>query len=1284
MKNILSILIVLFFYYTALAQNSNQQSQINPPQLPNIVPPSPSVANLMRFDELPVNYYTGQPDISLPLVSAQSKDFSIPISLSYSTLGNRVDERSGIVGTGWSISGDIVISRTVMGIRDDKYPTQAPFNYGIYFTGYEEFGINGIPNTESFENYLWNTEGFGSSKYPIDLYSNYKRGGFDKEYDLFHLNLNGLNAKFIITKQNNAYKVNYLSNDNNLIIKVYSNLNDITGKFEIDFFEVIDNQGRRYILNQKEKTRTTTFSSIVPHGQFEQPTLIGTQDIHKYTSAWKVKEVLDYKGETLVEYKYNEFEESLPLSRNITKHDLHPNNKDHIYQNYLGEDAEDLGTKAINQSILEPQKIYSFNHISIESLKIDEINLTDNSRLNFYYKSDHPEYQVSTGAILDSISLKKLNSDGLVSNEAIKSVKIEYDSVPTINTNQFVSDFKRLYLKNLKVYGGDTSDAQTYKIIYNEYLTEGFGSIHKDYWGYYKKPYNPGTPMIFRTDRKTADIDNVTKGLISHIEYPNGGIKKFIFESNDFYHIGSRELSLQEYKRLNPNNWIKQTINLNNTGTQPNQETITIYEKKEFTIRSTATYNHASDPGDTGIYGPSDGDSSGAGSEDSNYSGNMDSGTPGLTLFEIIKIENNQETRIGAVRFDYDDTVNQNLTLEPGTYVFRFHPESQTSAQQRVNIYYLNFKPLLDKEVPGGGVRVKEVIFQDSKDNTTPKYHKKYLYSESIPPNIINYSDTISFPQENLPTIHSLNETSSGVTDGFLANIKKYSISKRTYLAEVMTVHSVMNTYKPTNPPLYINYEVTEELNSVYATLTQNSYVGYEDVWVTHMDGSKEHFEYSSPRNYPSYPGGYKFPFLPAVDTSIYQGKLSKSSTFDNDSKIIMTKELNYDFISNKLARSIFTYKGKEKSPSSTSNFIMDNVIICPWPQFYETYEDYINKDFYNRKTDWITFADQLWNYSNFFFNCQNYETDRPYDSSVNYKFKNHNFMKSLQKEIKTTNYYYNADGSLADTLTQISDTDYWSNTYQPKSTTTTTYSSNNEVVESSKQVMFYPYNTPAWYSWNTQALVNTNRIAEPVAVETFNTDKLTSKLAKVYSSPTDISPIQNSTNSTNSIFELSEVLFAKSNQALDSKIKYEQYDQDSNVLQVRQTGDVPISYIYGYHNSKPIAKLVNIAYNQINPSLISSLQAAADADANCLGANCQQTEDDLRNLLEQLRSTYSNAQITTYTYDPLIGVTSVTDPRGQSLYYEYGAFNRLERIKDEQGHIVEEYDYNYRQTSNQ
>ena len=51
---------------------------------------------------------------------------------------------------------------------------------------------------------------------------------------------------------------------------------------------------------------------------------------------------------------------------------------------------------------------------------------------------------------------------------------------------------------------------------------------------------------------------------------------------------------------------------------------------------------------------------------------------------------------------------------------------------------------------------------------------------------------------------------------------------------------------------------------------------------------------------------------------------------------------------------------------------------------------------------------------------------------------------------------------------------------------------------------------------------------------------------------------------------------------------------------------------------------------------------------------------------------------ITTYTYEPLVGVTSITDPRGYTIYYEYDDLHRLKRVKDEAGHVVSENDYHY------
>ena len=64
----------------------------------------------------------------------------------------------------------------------------------------------------------------------------------------------------------------------------------------------------------------------------------------------------------------------------------------------------------------------------------------------------------------------------------------------------------------------------------------------------------------------------------------------------------------------------------------------------------------------------------------------------------------------------------------------------------------------------------------------------------------------------------------------------------------------------------------------------------------------------------------------------------------------------------------------------------------------------------------------------------------------------------------------------------------------------------------------------------------------------------------------------------------------------------------------------------------------------------------------------------------DDIRIYPSDAQMTTYTYSPLIGMTSQTDPKCQTTYYEYDSFQRLKNIKDQNGNIINSYTYNYKQ----
>ena len=64
--------------------------------------------------------------------------------------------------------------------------------------------------------------------------------------------------------------------------------------------------------------------------------------------------------------------------------------------------------------------------------------------------------------------------------------------------------------------------------------------------------------------------------------------------------------------------------------------------------------------------------------------------------------------------------------------------------------------------------------------------------------------------------------------------------------------------------------------------------------------------------------------------------------------------------------------------------------------------------------------------------------------------------------------------------------------------------------------------------------------------------------------------------------------------------------------------------------------------------------------------------------LVDEVRLAPVGAQLTTYTYDPLVGMTSQTDPSGRTTTYEYDAVGRLVRTRDEQGRLLSQQEYHY------
>lgn len=84
--------------------------------------PSPNASGLGVYGEIPVSYFTGIPNISIPLYEIKGTDINVPISLSYHAGGVTVEQQPTWVGLGWNLSAGGIITRIIKGYPDELLP----------------------------------------------------------------------------------------------------------------------------------------------------------------------------------------------------------------------------------------------------------------------------------------------------------------------------------------------------------------------------------------------------------------------------------------------------------------------------------------------------------------------------------------------------------------------------------------------------------------------------------------------------------------------------------------------------------------------------------------------------------------------------------------------------------------------------------------------------------------------------------------------------------------------------------------------------------------------------------------------------------------------------------------------------------------------------------------------------------------------------------------------------------------------------------------------------------
>ncbi|HCA07161.1 hypothetical protein [Chryseobacterium sp.] len=274
--------------------------------------------------------------------------------------------------------------------------------------------------------------------------------------------------------------------------------------------------------------------------------------------------------------------------------------------------------------------------------------------------------------------------------------------------------------------------------------------------------------------------------------------------------------------------------------------------------------------------------------------------------------------------------------------------------------------------------------------------------------------------------------------------------------------------------------------------------------------------------------------------------------------------------------------------------------------------------------------------------------------------------------------FYYNDFLSKKETL------NYFSSAFLKN---TELYNYNNQSLIADKSITNADNNlTSTFYKYavdkNNQYLIDKNMIGIPLEVEAKNNDMRISKTETLY-------PLsQGEANTKTAGLPLPySVLSTDLQNVIKEEVTYNKYDDKGNLVQYTTKDGLTTGIVWGYNKTFPIVKIEGAKLSDISQSLIDNIVNASDNDALLGTETSEQSMVDALDLFRN-NSALSNYQISTYTYNPLIGVTSITAPSGIREIYIYDTANRLKEVKqldkDASGNpvykILKEFKYNYKQ----
>ncbi len=521
-NHFLPLLAMLIFAYIGVsAQNpdgNNFNSYYTDPMV-NSIPPTPNASGFIEYGSIPVNTSKGLTNISIPIYTLEVDGVQIPISVDYIPTGVKVDDISSTVGLKWTLNAGGGVFRTVNDLDDLAGGLGWINNTSI--SHFDEW-VNGHPN---YDYSLPDHQLYGIGRDVTNM---------DNWPDDFSYNFLNMSGEFKFKPDGTLVK----GIEDNLVIQPH---NIETSNLNYSYFSVKDAVGNEFLFsnNINNKDLSHTAYQYLNYTEGSASTLT---DRSSHIVGWLLDDI-DTRNGFNINFEYENTQNGVPDYYTYTQ-TINPISQKIIYAMGCGLDEGCVAGKTVPLDCLleknDYQRHYSFHGTSMQYISqnslIKKIS-SQNVDVQFLY---------AEGNIIDGNTTTVISGWKKRINQIIITDKLQ-NKVKKFHFKYGV--FKgdpRLKLTEIYEEGFDGSLKPSYKFTYDEVNSlPDVGSKSKDYEGYYNGKANVSLMPISeraliqqlgnfnsKLSDRYFDLDYLTTGILTDIEYPTGGKTHFEYEPN--------------------------------------------------------------------------------------------------------------------------------------------------------------------------------------------------------------------------------------------------------------------------------------------------------------------------------------------------------------------------------------------------------------------------------------------------------------------------------------------------------------------------------------------------------------------------------------------------------------------------------------------------------------------------------------------------------------------------------------------------------------------------------